>query len=187
MKKWLFNPFIYIAGAKALLIGLAAMIATGIVGYLSHTHFDGAIDMHVSHPAPITIFFAELFTDWLCISLFFFGTGMVLARSSPRVIDVAGTAALARWPALLSAIIGFGINLPHTENIQEIRAAITPSVLVFSMLSLVPMIWMIALLYNAFCVSCGLKGGKAIGGFIAALALAEIASKLIIHQLSNYL
>ncbi len=44
MKIWLFNPFKYIAGAKALLIGLALMLATAVIASFSLTHFDGVID-----------------------------------------------------------------------------------------------------------------------------------------------
>jgi hypothetical protein len=50
MRIWLFNPFKYIAGSKALLIGWTVMLATAGVAFLSKTQFDGVIDVHGSLP-----------------------------------------------------------------------------------------------------------------------------------------
>jgi hypothetical protein len=41
-------------------------------------------------------------------------------------------------------------------------------------------IWMIALMYNAYTVSCHLKGARAVISFIVALLVAEIVSKVIL-------
>ena len=43
----LFNPFFYVAGIKALGLGLAAIFLAGLVGWCGHTHFDGVLDTHV--------------------------------------------------------------------------------------------------------------------------------------------
>ena len=42
----LFNPFVKIAGAPSLFIGLTSMLLAGFVGYLSKTHFDGILNIH---------------------------------------------------------------------------------------------------------------------------------------------
>jgi hypothetical protein len=46
--------------------------------------------------------------------------------------------------------------------------------------------WMVALMYKSFSVSCNVKGGKAIGTFVAGLIIAEILSKLALVQVMRY-
>ena len=46
LSQWLFNPFRFIAGFKALLLGLAIVWISAFVGSLSNTHFDGVLDAH---------------------------------------------------------------------------------------------------------------------------------------------
>jgi len=48
-------------------------------------------------------------------------------------------------------------------------------------------IWMIALLYNAYVVSCGVKMPTSIWSFIIAMIVAEIISKVIFFKLYDYL
>jgi len=47
-------------------------------------------------------------------------------------------------------------------------------------LTLLMLIWMIALMYRAYAVSCNVKGAKAIITFIVGLVIAEVLSKLAI-------
>jgi hypothetical protein len=182
MKKWLFNPFIYVAGGKALVIGLLVMAATAVTGYYSNAHFDGVIDMHVGKVSPLLIYLIEQVVDWSLLAVTFFAAGKLFSTSSIRIIDIAGTLALARWPALFSAVIGFGIQTPEFIAPEKLLASVTPTFVALSLLSVVFMIWMIALMYNAFTVSCNMKGGKAVGIFITGLLIAEILSKLILFQ-----
>jgi hypothetical protein len=186
MKKWLFNPFVYVAGERALFIGIVAMMATAVVGYFSHTHFDGVIDMHNGRISPIGVHIAEQVIDWLCLTIILYIGGLIFSSSKIRLIDVAGTMALARWVMIFPAIIGFGIHAPDAppKMLSDVMKMLTPTVIALGLLSLLFIIWMIALMYNAFTVSCNMKGGKATGVFIVGLIIAEIAASLIIH---NYL
>jgi len=182
MKQWLTNPFRHIAGGKALLIGWCAIIITILISFFSHAHFDGAIDMHVGRAAPIAVFFMEQLTDWLCIVFLFYAAGKVLSRSAIRFIDVAGTMALARCPLVFVAIIAFGIAVPqHGQTVESVIKGITPLFIILSLATVLSMIWMVALMYNAFTTSCNIKGGKAIAIF------AEIASHIILHQVYTHI
>ncbi len=98
LSQWVFNPFRFIAGFKALLLGLAIILISAFIGSLSNTHFDGVIDVHTGAAAPMWFFLAEGVINWVCmvIPLFFFG--LIVSRSAFRMIDVLGTQALARWP-----------------------------------------------------------------------------------------
>lgn len=48
---------------------------------------------------------------------------------------------------------------------------------------LVMLVWMVAMMYRAYAVSCNLKGAKAIISFIVALLIAEAVSKLALWPL----
>jgi hypothetical protein len=79
-----------------------------------------------------------------------------------------------RWPGLLVAAIHFA--MPPVIDIHHIPVA---SVIATSF-ELLFVVWMVALMYHSFTVSCNLKGGKATLAFIAALLLAEALSKAVL-------
>ncbi len=187
----LFNPFRFIAGYKALLLGLAFILTSSFVGYLGNTHFDGLLDVHTGGEAPLWFFFAEALINWvsLAIPLFFFG--LIVSRSSFRVVDVFGTQALARWPQLITALV----MLPDANRrfaayimFKFARGAPTATgnctdmvIFAFALIVVIAMtIWMVTLMYRGYVVSCNIKGGKAISTFIVSLVGAEVLSKFAI-------
>jgi hypothetical protein len=174
MTIWLFNPFTYIAGLKSLLIGWLLMLLTAFIASYSGAHFDGALDVHGSLKVmPAWIFFIEQLIAWGSLVITFYLSGFFFSSSSVRFIDVAGTTALARAPLIIVAILHFAISTP----------AITPLYIGTSLIELLFIIWMIALLFNAFKVSCNIKGNKAVIVFIVSLIVAEIISKVILYYL----
>jgi hypothetical protein len=183
MKKWLFNPFIYVAGTRALLMGLTAMALTAFVGLYSHTHFDGAIDIHTGKISTLSEQLLEQLVVWGTTAGLFYLAGLLFSASSIRLVDVAGTMALARWVMIFPAALGFLLHVPASQpqTVAEIMKLLTPGFIAVGLLSLVFVIWMVALMYNAFTVSCNLKGSKATGTFIITLILAETISSLAIH------
>ena len=50
---YLFTPFRYIAGWKALAIGWLIMFLTAAIAYVGRTHFDGIIDVHAGMHAVV--------------------------------------------------------------------------------------------------------------------------------------
>jgi hypothetical protein len=196
LSQWLFNPFIFIAGFKALLIGLTIILISAFVGSFSNTHFDGVIDVHLGFGAPLWFFFAEGVINWICmvIPLFFFG--LIVSRSSFRMIDVLGTQALARWPYLITSVVMFPdanqrviaylmSKLAQTAPAAAINSA---DVLIFGFAMIVTIlmtVWMVALMYRAYAVSCNIKGARAVVTFIVSLIGAEVLSKMAISLLFN--
>jgi len=93
---------------------------------------------------------------------------------------------IAGWQALfaglaamtLTAVIGKINNLAF-DGVLDIHVSISRSI-GLSLICLPFYIWMITLKYNAYSVSCHLKGSKAIVSFIGALIVAEIISKLVL-------
>jgi hypothetical protein len=187
MKKWLFNPFIYVAGMRSLLIGFSGMAIASIIAFFSKAHFDGAIDIHVGAPLTVQMAFIEPLLDWVCLVLPLYVFGRIASESSIRFIDVAGTLALARWPMIFAAFLGF-LPVPKFDmknaDLHYLMAFTTnPSVIVLMLLTIQIMVWTIILMFNAFAVSTNLKGGKAATAFIAGLIIAEVISKVILKFL----
>ena len=190
----LFNPFFYLAGAEALVIGLAGILIAGWIGALGHTHFDGVLDTHTGAHAPLAVFLAEGIIDWLCLALVLLVFGKIISKTAFRPIDLIATQALARWPTIL---IGLVCLLPALQRFSRVIIEqvtkpgskvdfYTSDAIIFfaAIAAMIPLLcWLIALMYKSYSVSCNVKGGKAIGTFIAGLILAEILSKIAIYHL----
>lgn len=193
----LFNPFVYIAGGQALGLGLAAMLLAGLVGFLGHAHFDGVLDTHLGARAPLGVFLAEGMIDWLCLGLVLLIFGRVISSTVFRTLDLLGTQALARWPTLLISLLALPPALQRfsqdllqglADPGRKIEFLTSDAVIFFGVIAvMIPLqCWVIALMYQSYSVSCNVKGGKAIGTFIAGMVLAEILSKTAIYWLLKW-
>ena len=173
--KWLINPFERIAGWQALFIGLAAMSLTAVLGTLNGIAFDGVLDVHagVGVLSGFTMSFIMQAVDFLALFLTKWIAGVCFSKSKLRLVDVAGTMALARAPMLLFTVICFLPVVP--ASLYDI-----PHTIIFVLLVIPFEIWMIALMYNAYTVSCHLKGRRAVVSFIVSLLAAEGISKLVL-------
>jgi hypothetical protein len=186
MKKWLFNPFVYIAGTHALVIGWGIMIISAFIAFYTGNHFDGALDVHSNgHPVHLPQTFFELFIDWSILVLTFYILGRIVSDTSFRFIDIAGTIALARWPMIFVVLVSF-LPVPglHSEkpSIDEMMKMISnPYFIIMTILILPLIVWVFALNYNAFSVSTNLKKGKAVITFIAGIIIAEVISKIVLE------
>jgi len=190
VSQWLFNPFRFVAGYKALLLGLGIMLISAFIGSLGNTHFDGVLDVHTGMEAPLWYFFAEGVIDWLSLAVPLFFFGLILSSSSLRMIDVFGTQALARWPYLITSIAmlpdanrRFGVYLMARFTTGNSLAVNFTDMVVFGfaiVISTIMAIWMVALMYRAYAVSCNIKGAKAIITFIVSIIGAEALSKSLI-------
>ncbi|GET24794.1 YIP1 family protein [Prolixibacter sp. NT017] len=186
MNKFL-NPFRYIAGGKSLLAGIVVLLLTAITGYFSHTHFPDLISIKLSPAFPLWYFVAQVFTNWLVISVVLYLLALIFSSSSVRMVDIFGTQALARAPYFLAAVTGFfsvmhkfGRYILYTRFHQGEPIDLTSTdvvLVVFLMiLSLFLSIWTIILMYNAFRVSANVKGGKAVPLFIVAVIISTVAT-----------
>jgi len=192
--QWLFNPFRFIAGFRALLLGLAIILLSAFLGWLGNTHFDGVIDIHTGLQGPLWFFLAEGLLNWVCMAIPLLFFGLIVSRRSFRMIDVLGTQALARWPYLVTSLVMLpGANRRFAEYMTSKlglgAAALSINymdMLIFAfamLLSILMAIWMVALMYRAYAVSCNIKGAKAVITFIIGLLSAEVLSKLVILQM----
>lgn len=51
--RWLFNPFVRVAGTTSLAGGLAAIGVGGLAAATAGIRFDGLLDMHFVHSVPV--------------------------------------------------------------------------------------------------------------------------------------
>jgi hypothetical protein len=189
LSRWLFNPFYYIAGGKALAIGIVVMLITGLSANLGRARFNGLLDFHIDLQAqPFWINISEILISWLVFSCLLLVSGKIVSKSRVRFIDVFGTQALARFPYLLASMIAF---IPATHRfIQKLATDLTalerfsPDMIPFIVaiiFVLLMLAWMVTLMYRAFSISCNITGKKAISVFIAALIVGEILSRVVLH------
>jgi hypothetical protein len=191
---WLFNPFIYIAGGRSLLLGIVAILAAGFIGSFSNTQFDGVLDMHSGKSSPLWLLLSEGLIAWLLLGIVLLIFGKIISRTSFRTLDLLGTQAMARWPTIISVLVllpypvqnagkHFGTYIMSSiANPSSAVLLTTADVILFILSTLVVVLmicWFVALAYKSYAVSCNVKGGKAIGTFIAGVLIAEILSIIL--------
>ncbi len=190
----LFRPFTFVAGGQALAVGLAAILMAGAVGWFGGAHFDGVLDSHVGRRGLLWVTVSEGVIDWLCMFVATLAAGKLISRSAFRVIDIAGTQALARWPTIFAAaaclppgVARFGEVLTRAVlNPKPQLPPVQADTFIFfgaCVVMLAATVWMVALMYQSFSVSCNVRGPKAIWTFVIALLAGEVLSKIALVQI----
>ncbi len=191
----LINPFVRIAGGKALLIGIVVFVVSILLAYCGNMVFDGVVDAHFNDNVNLG---RALLVPSIALVIFIvtlYLTGRLLSKSSIRFIDVAGTVTLARTPFILISLAVlipgvYDYNVIITQNLlaqSYSEITVLQWVVFFSFLavSMIAAIWFVILAYKAFSVSCNISGAKGIMGFVAALLFSEIVAAIAIYQLSK--
>ena len=198
MKKWLLNPFEFIAGAKSLLIGLTGICITILLAYPNQIHFDGALGIHLSKDTPLWFYFVQGIIGWLSLALTLFIAGKIFSSSSIRMIDVFGTIAFARIPDILISLIAFALplnNLKSTVQNEDIKKFFLDleisdvvTLTIMAIITVLVSIWVIVLMWKAYSISCNVTGPKGRWSFAIGLIVAEISSQTALYFVShNYL
>jgi hypothetical protein len=194
MENKFWNPFTYLAGGKALLIGLLGIITAAFLGYVGAVHFDGVIDIHSGVTASYWVFVAEGLVNVLSISFVMYVAALVVSPSKVRVVDIVGTQAFARLPLLLPVAAGSVFPLNRMDDYALYRFAHIGEKVVlsnieiagfilFSLTTLVAMVWLIIWMYQGYKVSANLRGAKSILSFVVAVLLAEVIAVVFIRKI----
>lgn len=193
---WLFSPFKFIAGGKALVLGLIFMMLLASLASLSGIYFDGAIDIHTGSPdSPFALHAYFQLCNWLVMTTVFYIAARIVTKSSIRLIDIAGTIALSQAPLIIAVLWGFApiahIELsnidPYAINLGELIDMLKENILEIALTSivlLIPAIWTIILKYNAYSISANLKGNKGVASFVIALLISELITKILHYFLA---
>lgn len=184
--RFLVNPFDKIAGWQSVGIGLLVLCAVVLIGFSSNTYLIGLFNAEVVTDASLLNAFVFQFVSWIYLTLALYIVGVVCAKGV-RFQDVLGTVAIARYPYLLMAPIGFIVDkvtldtfIAAALNNKPYDMDVLMRLLAIATVSIIVLVWYIVLLYNAFKVSTGVKGKKGIWLFILAL----ISSEIIVRMLS---
>jgi len=186
MKKWLFNPFEFIAGTKSLLIGLAGLFLIILLSSLNQIHY-GAIGIHFSKDTPLWFYFAQGIIGWLTTGIIFYIAGKIFSSSSIRIIDVFGTNAFARIPDILVSLIAFILplgnikSMAQNKNSLDLGTSDMATLIVVTFVTVIISVWVIALMWKAYSTSCNLKGAKGAWSFAIGLIIAEIISEIAFY------
>ena len=181
--RWLFNPFIRIAGTRSLVIGLAGIVVAGLLAAGAGIHFDGLLDVHAGDEVALWVPVVEGLVNWAVFTLLLLLVALLFSKSAVRLVDIAGTQAMARMPLLPVAAI---CNLPLIQDAFDgLAAALLGGELegdAFSglvaaiLVTLTGVVWMVTLMWKAFSISCNMTGGRAIALFVLAVLLGEAAT-----------
>jgi hypothetical protein len=197
MIKNLLNPFLYIAGGYSLLIGLLIIFCTSVIGYYSNIHFPDILSVKTSPDYPVLYYILQSIANWMVISTILYLFAIVFSKSKIRLIDIFGTQALARFPYLFAALIGFSNSmdkfsryilwqlLEQGKPVVMSAGAMTIAIILI-IVTLFLTVWMLALMFNAFKVAANIKGSKLIITFIIGLILSIIISVLTTNQLIKF-
>jgi hypothetical protein len=198
MENKFWTPFTYIAGGKALLIGIAGMLIAALLGYAGAVHFDGVIDIHIGARNSYGFFLAEAVSAWLFVSLIFYLTSLIVSSSHVRLIDMLGTQAFARLPLLLPVIIGSIFPLEritaytmyrfaHIGKAIQLSQTEIIGMALFFFTMVVAIVWLVAWMYQGYKVSANLKGSKCVISFVVSLIIAELAAVTFIRTILFHL
>lgn len=181
--RWLFNPFVRIAGARSLIVGLAGIVVAGLAAAGAGIRFDGLLDVHAGNEVALWMPVVEGLVNWAVFTLLLVVVALLFSKSAVRLVDVAGTQAMARMPLLLVAAI---CNLPLIQDAFDRMAAVLLGIELEGntltglfagiLVTLGGVVWMVALMWKAFSVSCNMRGGRAIALFVLAVLLGEAAT-----------
>ncbi len=184
--RWMFNPFVRIAGIRSLVIGLAGIVAAGLVAAGAGIRFDGLLDVHAGNEVALWVPVVEGMVNWVVFTLLLMVVALLFSKSAVRLVDIAGTQAMARIPLLPVAAI---CALPWIRDAFDGLAAALLSgqpdgipwmgVAVGAVVTLAGVVWMVALMWKAFSISCNMKGGRAIALFILAVLIGEVVTVLL--------
>ena len=187
--RWLFNPFARIAGEQALAIGLSVIVVGGLVAAAGGVHFDGLLDFHPGYSVSFWVPVVEGLVNWSVISVLLVLVSLFVAPRTVRVVDIAGTQALARVPLLLAALACVPRPV-RNGNMELVAAAVDGRMVMPAMVTLVAgllagacVTWMVWLMWKAFAVSCNQRGVRAVVIFVATVIVGEVATKSLLVRM----
>jgi hypothetical protein len=187
--KIIFNPFEKFRENQLLTVGAVGTVIGSLLGFLFNGRFDGILDLHFVAEVEWYVPFVDNIINILVASLVFFLLGYLLNKKT-RFVDCLAFSLIARVPLYLLTLFNAGGTMFSvgdkvaknigTNPLEILEKSEIIIMSVFGIMSILIMVWHIALLYNGFRVSTNGKGVKAVLLFIVAIIVAEIVSKVII-------
>ena len=182
----LFNPFRYIAGTKALVLGIMFIISSALMLYSDNMIQDSYVHIGL---ADVTLWQVLLvqFMWWIIPAVLLYTGGLLLSKSHIRIVDVLGTTAFSQLilipmiaPLLLPTVKNSTLTvIESTLNGTMAATADMLALMIYSIWSTLMLVLFFVWNYNAFATSCNVKGWKAITYYIAVQVIISIAGTLL--------
>ena len=186
----LLNPFRVIAGTRALLLGLVFIVATALLEWSGGVLQDGYLHYTLMHKPLWQVLLVDVIS-WLLPAVLLYACGVAMSRSKVRIIDMLGTTAFARilvLPMVLPLLIPSMQELMMELITNPLGVATMPEsqMLMLGAMGLVTTLFLVLFFicnYNAFSVSCNVRGAKAIVIYIAIQFFCTILGVLLFRLL----
>lgn len=117
------NPFIRIAGMKALGWGVLGLAVSTWICWISGYHYHGLLHFGPAPNPAWWCYLAEHLIVWLIPALQFFLGGVFLSHSHIRIVDVLGTVLFAQLPLLVMNLISL---LPPMRMLSQMDMNMSP-------------------------------------------------------------
>ena len=153
-------------------------------------HLDGLLDFHPGYAVPLWVPVVEGLVNWSVFALPVWFVALLITGRTVRLVDVAGTQALARFPFLLSALVCVppGVRRAHEETAAAVAQGRLPlaqgwDLLVASVVIGACLLWMVWLMWKAFSLCCNRRGVRAVIIFAVLVLAGEVATKYALGQI----
>jgi hypothetical protein len=181
----LLDPLECFGAVQLTLVGLGVALL-GIALERFGMAFDGFLDMHrTDAPWSLKQSLARALVAWPFGSLVLW-LGSLVAGRQGRVVDFLGLVGVARLPIVL-----FAIPIAVITAVRGIPGApgspgSAPAPVIFAIVvfALAGVGWNIVLSYRGFVTASGLRGGKRIVAYVAAVLIAEFGAKFILASIA---
>lgn len=181
----LFNPFRYIAGSKALIMGYLFIVASALMLYSGNLIQDSYIHIGMAEASFLEVLGAQTIW-WIVPAVLLYLCGMALSKSKIRIIDILGTTAFAQIVLLLmiAPMLLPSVQQSTTEFVAAMQSGTIPTTIpipltISGIWSTIGLILFYIWNYNAFSVSCNVRGWKAVALFITVQVAVTIVGTLI--------
>ena len=182
----LFNPFRYIAGSKALVLGIIFIISSALLLYSDDLIQDSYIHIGMADVSLWQVLLVQ-FMWWLVPAMLLYAGGLLLSKSHIRIIDVLGTTAVSQLilipmiaPLLLPAVKNGSLSvIENTLNGTMAATGDLLAVMIYGIWSTMLLVLFYVWNYNAFATSCNVRGWKAIVYYIAVQIILSIDGTLL--------
>lgn len=181
----LFNPFRYIAGGKALTLGVIFILSSSLLLYSGGMIQDSYVHITNSGATYMQILLVQL-VWWIVPAILYYTCGLFMSHSRIRIIDVLGTTAFAQllYIPLIAPLHIPAIQEATNITLQAVSLGLQPTLMNMTTIMLYG-IWSFAFLalyyvwnYKAFSVSCNVNGTKAIVAFVVIQIVMTIAGSV---------
>lgn len=182
--KRIFNPFHYIAGTKSLVFGLIFIATSTLLLYSGGYIQDSYIHIGMA-TAPLWKVAAMQILWWILPAGVLYLCGLLLSKSKIRVIDILGTTAFAQLILLLmiAPMLLPAVQNSTLEMVAAMQSGAIPTpgmpLMVYSVWSFICIAFLYIWNYNAFAVSCNVRGWKAILTFIGVQVAITVVCAIL--------